>query len=111
VAAASGPSLCPAQLNPAEMPTFGVEQCQPGLLDAGGACADPPVGALVQAVPIIMGGEFDNTVDAAFVSSTRGWVDKMILHRMSATRAVLQSSLVRSSLRRGPFLPRAIQGR
>jgi hypothetical protein len=79
VAAAADTSLCPAQLNPAQTPAFGVEQCQPGLLDAGGACVDPPIGELVQTIPIVMGGQFENTVDAAFVSSSRTLVDKTIL--------------------------------
>jgi hypothetical protein len=79
VAAAADPSLCPAQLNPTQMPAFGVEQCQPGLLDASDTCLDPPIGELVQALPIIMGGQFENTVDAAFVSSSRTLVEKTIL--------------------------------
>ena len=40
VATAADPSLCPAQLNPAHMPAFGVEQGQPGLLDADDTCLD-----------------------------------------------------------------------
>jgi hypothetical protein len=79
VAAAAATSLCPAQLNPAQMPAFGVEQCQPGLLDANDSCIDPPIGELVQAIPILMGGQFENTVDAAFISSSRALVDKTIL--------------------------------
>jgi hypothetical protein len=83
VAAASGPSLCVAQLNPANLPAFGLDQCQPGLLDpaSGGSCTPggrPQIGDLVQVVPIIMGGVFENVVDAAFVSSTRNLVDKSI---------------------------------
>jgi hypothetical protein len=79
VAAAADTSLCPAQLNPAQMPVFDVEQCQPGLLDADDTCVDPPIGSLVQTIPIIMGGQFENTVDAAFVSSSRTLVEKTIL--------------------------------
>jgi hypothetical protein len=79
VAAASGPNLCPAQLNPANLPVFNVNQCQPGILDARGICVLPPIGALVQAVPLVMGNQFLNTVDAAFVKSRRGCVSKNIL--------------------------------
>ena len=80
VAAASGNDLCPSQLNPANMPAFGVDQCQPGLLDSpGGACVLPAIGDLVQTVPLVMGEEFVNTVDAAFVRSSRGCVSKNIL--------------------------------
>lgn len=79
VGAASGPGLCPAQLNPANLPAFGLDQCQPGLLDAGGVCVPPVIGDLVQAVPIVMGQAFQNTVDAVFVQSTRALVSKSIL--------------------------------
>lgn len=80
VASPSGAGLCPAQLNPAAIPAFGVDQCQPGRLDAAGnVCRNPRVGDLIQAVPIIMGGAFENTVDAAFVGSTRSLVNKTIL--------------------------------
>lgn len=79
VGGASGANLCPAQLNPANLPPFGLDQCQPGLLDAGGACVPPPIGDLVQAIPLIMGAQFQNVVDAVFVQSTRALVDKFIL--------------------------------
>jgi hypothetical protein len=78
VAAASGGSLCPAQVNPANLAAFGVDQCQPGLLDAGGACVAPKIGDLVQVVPIVMGTSYLNTVDAAFVRSNRRCVSKNI---------------------------------
>lgn len=79
VAAAVGPDLCPAQINPENLPAFETQQCQPGKLDAaGGVCVAPPIGKLVQVVPLIMGGEFFNTVDAAFVQSNRGCVSKTI---------------------------------
>src|SRR5262249_9711064 len=38
VAAASGTTLCPAQLSPTNLPVFNLNQCQPGLLDARGTC-------------------------------------------------------------------------
>jgi hypothetical protein len=79
VAAASGANLCPLQVNPQILPDFGVDQCQPGLLDAAGICIRPPIGDLVQAVPIVMGQLFQNTVDAVFVQSSRFLVDKTIL--------------------------------
>ena len=79
IAAASGGNLCPAQINPENLPAFETQQCQPGKLDAsGGICVAPPIGNLVQVVPLIMGGEFLNTVDAAFVQSNRGCVSKTI---------------------------------
>lgn len=45
VAAASGSSLCPAQLNPTTLPPFSLDQCQPGRFDgAGNSCVSPPIG-------------------------------------------------------------------
>lgn len=80
VGAASGPNLCPAQLNPAKLPAFGVDQCQAGRLDAAGfACVAPRIGDLTQAVPIVMGTQFDNVIDAVFVKSTRNLVNKLVL--------------------------------
>ena len=79
VASASGGALCPAQLNPANLPAFGLDQCQPGLLDAPGfGCVSPRIGDLVQVVPLVMGGAFLNTVDAAFVRSNRACVSRNI---------------------------------
>lgn len=78
VAAAVGPDLCPAQINPANLTAFATQQCQPGTLDAGGTCIAPTIGDLIQVVPLIMGEEFVNTVDAAFVQSNRGCVSKTI---------------------------------
>lgn len=52
VAAASGANLCPAQINLANLPAFGLDQCQPGRLDApGNICVAPSIGDLVQAIP------------------------------------------------------------
>jgi hypothetical protein len=83
VAAASGPNLCVAQLNPTNLPAFGLDQCQPGLFEpaSGGSCTPggrTRIGDLIQVVPIIMGASFENVVDAAFVHSDRTWVDKNI---------------------------------
>lgn len=79
VGAAGGANLCPAQLNPANLTAFGTTQCQPGLLDAAGnVCIAPSIGELIQVVPLIMGDEYVNTVDAAFVESNRGCVSKRI---------------------------------
>jgi len=39
----------------------------------------PKIGDLVQLVPIVFGGSFENTVDTAFVASTRSLVNKLIL--------------------------------
>ncbi len=78
VAAASGPDLCPASLLPATLPDFGTPQCQPGLLDAGGVCVPPEIGALTQVIPLVFGQEFQQTVDTAFVVSNRGCVSNTI---------------------------------
>lgn len=78
VAAASGANLCPAQLNPANVPAFGVDACQPGKLDNGNVCRAPKIGDLTQVVPLVMSGSFVNTVDAAYVKSNRGCVSKNI---------------------------------
>jgi hypothetical protein len=78
VAAASGPDLCPAALLPATLPDFGTPQCQPGLLDAGGVCVPPEIGALTQVIPLVFGEQFQPTVDTAFVVSNRGCVSNTI---------------------------------
>ena len=77
VAGSSGPNLCPAMINPANLPPFRLVQCQPSLSDGVG-CASS-IGNLVQAIPIIMGGLYQNTVDAVFVKSNRSLVNKTIL--------------------------------
>lgn len=81
VAAQTPNARCPIQVNPEMVPGFELRQCQPGNFDANtDACtAQRRVGELVQAVPIVMGGSFLNTVDAAFVRSRRGCVSKRIL--------------------------------
>lgn len=112
VAAASGSGLCPAQLNPTRLPAFGLDQCQPGKLDAGGACVPPPIGDLVQAVPLIMGGAFENTVDVAFVKSTRSLVNKTILDIGNPSPSVQAPSVglsVRKSGRTTGFTTGSIQ--
>lgn len=76
VAGSSGPNLCPVIINPANLPAFGLAQCQPSLPDGGGCVTS--LGGLIQAVPIIMGGNYQNTVDAAFVKSNRNLVNKTI---------------------------------
>ena len=77
VAGSSGPNLCPAMLNPSNLPPFGLAQCQPSRFEVAAACSS--IGNLVQAVPIIMGGLYQNTVDAVFVKSNRSLVNKTIL--------------------------------
>jgi hypothetical protein len=77
VAGASGPSLCPAILNPSNLPKFGLGQCQPSRFEVSAECST--IGNLIQAVPIIMGGFYQNTVDAVFVKSNRNLVNKTIL--------------------------------
>ena len=100
VAAASGSNLCPAQLNPARTPAFGLDQCQPGRLDSpGNVCVVPSIGDLVQVAPIFMGGSFENTVDAAFVASTRSLADKFILDIGNPSSSV-QNPAVNLSVRK-----------
>lgn len=72
---------CAAQLRPAALVPFNVQQCQPGLFDSiDGTCPSARrIGALLQVVPIIMGTQYPNTVDAAFVQSRRGCVSRRIL--------------------------------
>lgn len=77
VAGSSGANLCPAMINPANLPPFRLAQCQPSLADGGGCVSS--VGNLVQAIPILMGALYQNTVDAAFVKSNRNLVNKTIL--------------------------------
>jgi hypothetical protein len=93
VAAANGVNLCPLQANPESIPAFGVDQCQPGSLDATGSCTPPAIGDLVQAVPIVMGGSFENTVDAAFVQSSRASVDKMILDIGNPSLSIIEPAI------------------
>ncbi len=77
IAGSSGPNHCPVKINPTNLPPFGLGQCQPSLPDGGGCVSS--IGGLVQAVPLIMGGSYQNTVDAVFVSSNRSLVNKTIL--------------------------------
>jgi len=77
IAGSSGPNHCPVKINPANLPPFRLAQCQPSVFEVGNSCS--PIGNLVQAVPIIMGGLYQNTVDAAFVKSNRNLVNKTIL--------------------------------
>jgi hypothetical protein len=78
--AAADSNLCPAQLKPAALAAFNVNQCQPGIFDSPtGTCAlARRIGKLLQVVPLIMGTQFPNVVDAAFVVSKRGCVSKSI---------------------------------
>lgn len=78
--AAATASGCPAQLHPAALTAFNVNQCQPGLYDSpDGTCSlSRRIGKLVQVVPIIMGTQFPNVIDAAFVQSKRGCISKSI---------------------------------
>jgi hypothetical protein len=93
VAAASGTNLCPLQVNPQRLPAFGVDQCQPGRLDAAGSCTPPVIGDLVQAVPIVMGGSFQNTVDAAFAQSSRALVNKTILDIGNPSPTIIEPTI------------------
>lgn len=91
VASPSGPDLCPTQLTPANtsanVPDFNLVQCHP-IADIGGNCTSSQTGNLVQPIPLVMGGSFDdasltfggfiNTMDAAFVRSSRACVSRLI---------------------------------
>lgn len=77
VAGSSGPNHCPVMINPANLPPFRLTQCQPSRFEVDTSCFQ--IGNIVQAVPIIMGGQYQNTVDAAFVKSNRNLVNKTIL--------------------------------
>jgi len=73
IASAGGTKLCPG------LAAFGEDQFQPGLPDSDCSPVLPKIGDLVQYVPIVFGSSFENTVDAAFVASSRDLVDKSIL--------------------------------
>jgi hypothetical protein len=73
VASAGGPNLCPNQA------AFSEDQFQPGLLETSCSATGNKIGDLVQFVPVVFGGSFENTVDAAFVASSRTNVNKSIL--------------------------------
>lgn len=87
VASAGGASLCPGGA------AFGEDQFQPGLLDFSCAIVPPSIGDLIQFVPIVMGGFFENSVDAAFVASNRALVDKFILDIGNPSNSTVQPSL------------------
>jgi hypothetical protein len=64
------------------LPESGVVQCQPGTGDTDFICAGTgglKIGTLDLVIPIVMGGEFLNTMDAAFVKSSRACVSRHIL--------------------------------
>lgn len=74
VAAGSGSNFCPVQVNPSAVAGFYTIQCQPG-----GACGTTRrIGRLVQVIPLVMGNNFLNTVDTAFVKSNRGCASRNI---------------------------------
>jgi len=71
VAAAGGANLCPNSA------IFGEDQFQRGRLDNNCSLAGlKKIGDLIQFVPIVFGAKFENTVDAAFVLSSRSLVKK-----------------------------------
>jgi hypothetical protein len=90
VASAGGPNLCPGQA------AFGEDQFQRGRLDTFPQCSLNGVrriGDLVQHIPIVFGGLFENTVDAAFVASSRLLVNKTILDIGNPSPAILAAAL------------------
>jgi hypothetical protein len=77
VASPGGANLCPGQA------AFGVDEFQRASLDTSPQCSRAgwkKIGDLVQHVPLVFGGLFENTVDAAFVASTRTNVKRFILN-------------------------------
>jgi hypothetical protein len=58
------------------LPNFELAQCQPSLAEGFGCAAE--IGKLTQFIPLI-GGSFTNTLDAAFVESSRACVSSSIL--------------------------------
>jgi hypothetical protein len=94
VAAAGGAGLCPGKA------AFGEDQFQAGLLDSDCSPVLPKIGDLVQYVPLVFGGSFENTVDAAFVASSRSLVNKLILdigHPSPSVAAPALNQTVRKS--------------
>ena len=56
-------------------------------------CTPPAIGDFVQAVPIHMGGSFQNTVDAAFVQSSRTLVNKNILDIGNPSPTIIEPAI------------------
>lgn len=90
VASAGGASLCPGRA------VFSEDQFQRARLDTIPQCSATGVkkiGDLIQHIPIVFGGNFENTVDAAFVLSSRSLVNKSILDIGNPSPNVLEPAL------------------
>jgi hypothetical protein len=90
VAAAAGANLCPNSA------VFGEDQFQRGRFDTSPQCSSngvKKIGDLIQFVPIVFGGSFENTVDAAFVLSSRSLVKKTILDIGNPSASMLEPAL------------------
>jgi hypothetical protein len=90
VASLGGASLCPGRA------VFSEDQFQPGLLDTVPECSATgakKIGDLIQHIPIVFGQNFENTVDAAFVLSSRSLVSKSILDIGNPSPTVLEPAL------------------
>jgi hypothetical protein len=90
VAAAGGANLCPNSA------AFGEDQFQRGRVDTAPQCSPngvKKIGDLIQFVPIMFGGAFENTVDAAFVLSSRSLVNKTILDIGNPSSSILEPAL------------------
>jgi hypothetical protein len=87
VAAAGGAGLYPGKA------AFSEDQFQTGRLDSSCSPVLPKIGALVQYVPIGFGGSFQNTVDAAFVASSRDLVNKLILDLGDPSTSIVAAGL------------------
>ena len=88
VAAAGGASLCPNSA------IFGEDQFQRGRFDNNCGLAGPKkIGDLIQFIPIVFGAKFENTVDAAFVMSSRNLVKKTIRDIGNPSASILEPAL------------------
>jgi len=90
VASAGGTSLCPGSA------AFGVDQFQRASLDTAPQCSTTgrkKIGDLVQHVPLVFGGNFENTVDAAFVTTTRTNVKRSVLNIGNPSNQILTATL------------------
>ena len=88
VAAAGGGNLCPNSA------IFGEDQFQRSRLDNNCSLAGlKKIGDLIQFIPIVFGGAFENTVDAAFVMSSRSLVNKTILDIGNPSSSILEPAL------------------
>jgi hypothetical protein len=86
--ASAGSNLCPG------LAAFSEDQFQRGRLDNGCSLTGlKKIGDLIQHVPLVFGNAFENTVDAAFVLSSRSLVSKTILDIGNPSPSILAPAL------------------